>query len=910
MRDWLIRTMAKLRGRRPADDLIEEMGEHLQMEIDERVESGMSPEDARRGAHLKFGNATWIAEESRAEWRFRLLEDFWQDARRGARMLLRNPGFTAVAVMSLAIGIGTNTAIFSLIDALILRKLPVPEPQRLVLFRTVRGDGTDIYDGYSISELARFRGLSNVLSGVSAICLLDRADPGTNARTSGVDAGLARVALVSGDYFNTLGVTAAVGRTLAPADDVRPAGHPLAVISDAYWEREFSRAPDVLGRTFSLNRTTYTIIGVMPRGFSGDWPGRPADLWIPTMMQSQVMVESPGMVTRGGWLRIVAQLGPGVSRQRAEAALRVLYHRMQQEDAEQHTNAVTQQGPHNYVELVSGAAGYSPERESFAFPLALLTLMAALLLAASAANVANLSLARASARTREMALRLAIGAGRERLVRQLFTESILVALAGGAVGLVLASWGANSLSRIVGSGPVQLDSHSHGSVSLAPSFQLKVYLFTLGISVLTAVAFGLTPAFRGSKAALATALQQRGNSPANAGGGIRARNVMAVAQVALSIVLATGAGLMLQTVRNLKAQDLGVDVRHLLLVWTMPGETGRVGPALAPFCRTVRSRLAALPGVRSVGLSNQGFLMGTDFGGASEDLQVEGRPPKPGLQVFRNVTTPGTFEAAGIPLLAGRDFTENDREDSTPVAIIYEKLAQFYFGSESPVGRHLGFGVPGTPPVEIVGVVGNARYGSVLDDRGVHYRPCNQLIRLMGRLCIMVRAVGNPLGLAASVRRELRDIDPSLRVLQIDTVSEQLDAVLYRQRMIADLATVFALVAFVLVCVGVYGLISYTTSRRTAEIGIRVALGATPADVGWAVLREGLVIATAGILIGVAGALVGARILTTTLVGVGPADPVALGGASLCALVVALAASWAPARRATGIDPMTALRQE
>jgi len=909
MRDRLMRTLAKLRCRQRPDDLIEEMGEHLRMEMDERVESGMSPEEARRAARSKFGNPARIAEESRAEWRFRLIEDFWQDARRGARMLLRNPGFTAVAVMSLAIGIGANTAIFSLVDALILRALPVPEPQRLVLFNTVRGDGTHIYDGYSIPELARFRSLSNVFSGVSAICLLDRADPGTDGRTSGVDAGLARVALVSGDYFNTLGVNAALGRTLAPDDDLRPGGHPLAVISDAYWKHEFSRARDVVGRTFALNRTVYLIVGVMPRGFSGDWPGRPADLWIPTMMQSQVMVESPGMLTRGGWLRIVARLAPGISRQRAEAALRVLYRRMQQEDAAQNANTVTQQGPHNYVELVAGAAGYSPERELFAFPLAVLTLMAVLLLAASAANVANLSLARAAARGREMSLRLAIGAGRERLARQLLTESILVALAGGAVGLALASWGANSLSTIVGTGPVQLDSHSHGSVSLAPSFQGKVFLFTFGVSVLTAVAFGLAPAFRGSRMALAATLQQRGDSSVG-NGGFRSRRAMAVAQVALSIVLGTGAGLMLQTVRNLKAQNLGVDVRHLLLVWTMPGETGRVGPVLASFCRTVHSRLAALPGVRAVGLSNQGLLMGSDFGGASEELQVEGHPPKSGLQVFRTVTTPGTFEAAGIPLLAGRDFTENDSEDSTPVTIINEKLARFYFGSESPIGRHLGFGVPGVPPLEIVGVVGNARYGSILDVRGVHYRPYNQMIRMMGRLCIMVRAAGDPVGLAASVHRELRDIDPSLRLLLINTVSEQRDAVLYRQRMIANLATVFAVVAFVLVCVGVYGLISYTTSRRTAEIGIRVALGATPADVGWAVLREGLVIATAGIFIGVVGALVGAQVLTTTLVGVGPADPLALGGASLCALMVTLAAGWAPARRAAGIDPMTALRQE
>ncbi|MGH9837162.1 MAG: ADOP family duplicated permease [Blastocatellia bacterium] len=908
--------MNLFRRRQREAELDAEIRSHLDEAIRDRIERGETPDEARHNALREFGNVGLVKEVTREMWGWASLERFVQDLRYGLRVLFKQKGFTTIAVFSLALGIGANTAIFSVIDVLMLRTLPVRNPEQLVMFRLlVNGHPWDFLSNPLSQKL---RELTRIFADISVIYSTDRSNVRVSApggsRNDSVEAGQVRVALVSGNYFPMLGVSAVAGRTLTPDDDRLPGGHPVAVISYRYWESRFARASDVVRRTLTLNGTTYDIIGVTPRGFSGDWIGRPADLWIPAMMAAQVVPDYPGLLTtRGSGWRIVGRLQPGLTIQQAQAAAQALHQQFLAESPNPEPERTAQMARERLV-LIPGASGYSPEGEAFAPSLAILLAMVGLVLLIACTNVANLLLARGAARQQEIAVRLAIGAGRARIVRQLLAESLLLATFGGMLGLLFSVWGTSVLAATVGSGPVRMDSRAPSAwISFDLHLDLRVFAFTGALCLLTGMLFGLAPAFRGSKVSLASALGGRGVDSGSSGGRRGPGRLLVISQVALSLVLLVGAGLFARTLWNLKTQNLGFDREHLLLGWTSLSQTGRRGAPAADFWKTVQDRLSSLPGVLSASASNSGVLNGAEsMGGTVPPLRVEGQALKPaGLPGWRTFVAPKYFETMGIPLLAGRDFTEQDNQTAPRVVIINQSMARYYFGAQNPIGRHVGFGGDVGTPTEIVGVVQDFKHGTPREkDLGLTYFPYRQLNGPIQIMCLAVRTAGNPTGMIASLRQELRDIDPNLPVLRIDTVEEQLNDVLVQDRLIAGLASFFGLVGALLACLGLYGVISWTVARRTNEIGIRLALGATPAVVLRMVLKESMWLVCVGIAIGLPMTLAVTRLVATRLFGVSAADPLTIAVATLLMLAVAALAAFLPARRASRVDPMVALRCE
>ncbi|HEU4388220.1 MAG TPA: ABC transporter permease [Blastocatellia bacterium] len=839
-----------------------------------------------------------------------MLNDLWQDLSYGVRLLRKTPGFTLVAALSLALGIGANTAIFSVIDVLMLRKLPVWKPEQLVMFRyDDPSPRADFYRyNFNYPQFERFRERNQEFDGIVAIGLFDRS--GITINRSEADPLQTRVALVSGNYFSMLGVNAALGRTFTESDDRTPGGHPVAIISDAYWERQFSRARDVVGQTLTLNNTTYTIIGVAPLGFEGDWVGRPVDLWMPAMMYGQVMPEAPGPGLQRFPVRIIARLKTGVTVGQALAATQLVFHEGKVEDLGPNPSPQQLQQVDQFrLTLRPAAHGYSPQRDAYAQSLAILMAMVGLVLLIACANVANLLLARSTARQKEMAVRLALGARRARIVRQMLAESLLLAVMGGTIGLLFAVWGTSVLSTISLS-PVQTDARAASAwISFDLSPDGRVFLFTTAICLLTAFLFGLAPAFRGSRVSLSPALTGRGADASSTSGRFGLGKALVVTQVALSLVLLVGAGLLVRTLHNLRATDLGADRQHVMLVWSAPGQTSRQGPKLADLCHTVQERLSSVTGVVSASMSSRGLLTGNDGGAPSATARVEGQAPKAGLFLGRTAVVPGYFETVGMPFLSGRDFTERDNESAPKVTIINETLARFFFDDQNPVARRIALGDDDTP-LEIVGVVKDAKEGTVQGKGGMAYGPYRQLIGLMRTMCIVVRTSGNPTGLSTQVRQTLLDIDPNLHVLKITTIEDQLNDVLAQERLIAGLASAFGALAMVLACLGLYGVISYSVARRNNEIGIRLSLGAAPGAMMRMVLRESLVLVMVGITLGLPVTLASARVISTKLFGISPADPLTTISAVLVMIAVSALAAFLPARRAARVDPMVALRSE
>jgi predicted permease len=841
-----------------------------------------------------------------------MLRDLRQDLSYGLRTLRRSPGFTAVAVLSLALGIGANTTIFSVVDALLLRTLPVRNPEQLVAV-TTRDAG--FYSSYPSFE--RYRDLTGVFSGVAAICLVDRYNIRVNDPVSGSrlnDAGQIGIALVSGNYFSTLGVGTEIGRPLTVDDDRVPGGHPVAVVSNSYWERRLGRTSDAVGRTLTLNETTYTIVGVAPRGFSGDWIGQPSDVWIPIAMQAQVMPEKPLLTDpRANWVRIVARVKPGVTFKQAEAQAQLKYQQLLRERAGPNlTPQESQRIAQVQLTLASEAKGFSLQRQSVSQPLTVVMIVVGLVLLIACANVANLLLARAAARQQEIAVRAALGASRSRIVRQLLTESFLLVAAGGALGALFSTWGTSALASFLGSGLPRMGFATPVTMDLDLRLDVRMLAFTAGVCLVTGLMFGLAPAFRGSKVVLAPALGRRGADSGSFAGRFGLGKGLVIFQVALSLLLLVASGLFFRTLRNLKTQDIGLDRQHVLLVWAAPMQTGRSGPAVAALYQKVQEKISALPGVVSASPSNAGVLTGGGGGAPSERLSVEGQSPKPGLSggLAGAAVGPGFFNTLGMKLVAGRDFTEQDTESSPHVAIIYETLARFEFGEQDPIGkRFVRQGEPGY--WEIVGVVKDTKDRSLRQkDLGVTYVPYRQQISRLAILCLAVRTTGDPAGVAASVRQELRDIDPDLPVLNITTVEEQLNGILIQERLMTTLAGFFAVLSALLACLGLYGVISYTVARRTSEIGIRIALGAQISDIAKLVLKSGMTLVLAGVAIGLAGALALTRLVASLLYGVTPVDALTLVTVSVGLGAVALVACYIPARRATKVDPLVALRYE
>jgi predicted permease len=878
LRAFFARLGGVVGSRRRERELAEELESHLRLHIDDNLRAGMSPTEARRQALIRLGGVEAVKESWRDQRGFPALERLGRDFLHAIRMARRNPGFTAVAVTSLALGIGANTAIFSVTDALLLKTLPVEKPEHLVVFA---GWDDAIHQWMYFFEYREFdelRRRTRSFAGMAATWAVDRSGVLANGR---VDEGPAHIGIVSANYFAVLGVAPAMGRSFGE-------GEAAAVISYGYWRRRFSLAPDVLGRTVGMNGRVLTIVGVAPRRFTGDMVGQPVDLWIPVTMAPQALARWPSLENSS--VRVIGRLKPGVAAKQAEAEARAVYRQIAREIG---SAAESPDG----LALLPEARGISRPREHFERPLVILTIVAGLVLLIACANVANLLLARSEARRREIAVRLALGAGRARVVRQLLMESVVLALLAGAAGLPLAQWGTSGLARLARAGPWAVD------LNLAPDARMLAY--TAGLSLLTGLLFGLAPALAASRVALHAVIKGAPDGPV----GFRLSKLLVVAQVGLSLVLLIGAGLFVRTLDNLKSQDLGFDREHLLLVRTDAGLSGRKGEALAELYAEAVERVGHLAGVRSASAAGSGVMRPAAFASLTAPGTVT--PPAAEWVVGADQIAPRYLPTLGIRLLAGRDVTDRDTAASPGVAIVNEAMARRFYGRTDVVGRRLHW--DGDPPgseMEIVGVVRDAAYGTLRDRGPMMYVPYRQNLQILGSMCLAVRTSGEDPGIAARIRQELRAVAPGLQISGMDWVEDAMDQSLAIERMVAWIAGLFGGLALLLACLGLYGTMSYVAARRTHEIGIRVSLGATPMQAIRMVLGDALTLGLAGIAVGVPVALAGSRLVSGLLFGVGAADAATLAEAAVLLLAVVGAAAWLPAWRAATVDAASALRSE
>ncbi|HMD70489.1 MAG TPA: ABC transporter permease, partial [Bryobacteraceae bacterium] len=769
-----------------------------------------------------------------------------------------------------------NTAIFSVTDALLLKSLPVEKPEQLVVFA---GWDDAIHQWmyfFTYGEFDELRRRTRSFSGMASTWAVDRANVWANGR---MDEGQTHIGIVSGNYFPMLGVTPAMGRSFGD-------GETAAVIGYGYWERRFGLAPDVLGRVVEMNGRALTIVGVAPRRFTGDSVGQPIDLWIPVTIAPEAMTQWPNLAA--GSVRVIARLKPGVTAARAEAEAKTVYRQIAREcgDAAQNPDRLA---------LLPEAKGISRPREHYQRPLAVLTIVAGLVLLIACANAANLLLTRSEARRREIAVRLALGAGRARIVSQLLMENLVLAVLAGAAGCLLARWGTSGLARLARDGPWAVD------LNLAPDGRLLAY--TAGLCLLTGLLFGLAPALAASKVALYAVTKDASDGPVR----FRWSKLLVVAQVGLSLVLLVGAGLFVRTLRNLKSQDLGFEPEHLLLVRTDAGQSGRKGAALAEMYAEAVERIGRIQGVRLASASGGGLLRPALFA----SLTVQGRASRPAADriVGVDAIAPRYLETVGMRLLAGRDVTAGDAAAAPPVAIVNEAMARRFYGRTDVVGHHfLWDGDPPGPEVEIVGVVRDAAYSTLRERGAMMYLPYGQDPQFATSLCLAVRTAGQVPGLAGRIREELGAAAPGLRIRGMEWAEEAMDQSLAIERMVAWIAGLFGGLALLLACLGLYGTMSYVAARRTREIGIRVSLGATPVRVSRMVVGEALALGLAGIAIGVPAALAGRRLVSGLLFGIGAADGATLAEAALLLLAVVGMAAWLPAWRAATVKAAQALR--
>ncbi len=829
-----------------------------------------------------------------------------QDLKYGLRMLVKNPAFTAVAVLTLALGIGANTAIFSLLDAVMLRELPVQNPSQLVLFGEGRSAGsTDDLgstDLYSYPFYRAMREKNQVFSDVGA--MLSILFGGMHGAVGG-SANLEpmNVQLVSGTYFSVLGVKPILGRAFTEAEDEPAGGHPVAIVSYSWWERRFGRDPVVVGKTVKLGSAVYTIIGVTPPEFFGTKVGESPDLWIPLSMDKQVSPGWNGLDNR--WfqsLYILARLKPGVSREQAQANVNVLARQIWHEYIGPVLTKQQQQDlEHAQIQLTPAARGLSRLRFEFSLPLQILMVVVGLVLLIACANIANLLLARATTRRREIAVRMAIGAGRTRLIRQMLTESLLLALLGGVLGVMFASWASDALLAMVSTGPERLP------LNVAPDARVLAFIFL--VSLVTALLFGAVPALRTTGIDLTPALKEGRGAVAIASRS-RLAKALIVSQVSLSLVLLIGAGLFLRSLVNLANVDAGFNKENVLLFAIDPVDVGYKEDArLVNLYQQIEQRVSAEPGVRAASVSFFTFNQGS----WTDPVSVQGRTPtrEDDWGVKHNVIGPGYFRTIGIPLLVGRVFGPQDTEKSPKVAVISETMARWLFPDGSPIGRRFGIGddPKHSNDIEVVGVVKDAKYESLRERLPpAAYYPYTQ--RIGYYYDFEVRYSGDPQAIIASVRRAIGEVDRSLPVSYGNTLARQVEQSITSQTLVAQLSTFFGLLAVFLACIGIYGLMSYAVSQRTNEIGIRMALGAGRSKVLWMVMRESLTLVGLGLVIGLPVALAADRLVSKVLFGLSATDPVSLVGAAILLLAFALLAGYLPARKASRVDPMVALRYE
>jgi predicted permease len=826
-----------------------------------------------------------------------------QDLRFAFRLLRRSPAFTSVAVLSLGLGIGANTAIFTVMDAVLLRNLPVKQPKELVIFG--EGKASGITDDFPNGKSELFsqpfyqvvRGQNHAFSDVAA---MESMQANGHARIGGASAEPEplKIRLVSGNYFAMLGVGASAGRVLTPEDDQKRGGHPVAVMSYAFWERRFGRDASVVGRTLTFNDTVYTIIGVAAREFFGTVVGESQDFWIPLSMQAQAQPwRTDWWRPRDQSLWLMGRRKPGVSITEAQANANVLYQQWLREIAGAAPSPERLQDMRKAkVDLTAAATGFSKLRDRFSGPLEILMAVVGLVLLIACCNIANLLLARAAGRQREIAVRLALGAERRRLVRQLLSESLLLALIGGALGVLIAAWGGQLLVSMVASGPDPLP------LDVGPNSH--ALLFTFGISLLTGLLFGIAPALRMTDVSVGSMLNE-GKGAGRSRSRSRMGQALVAGQVALALFLMVGAGLFIRTLEKMEQIDAGFDKDKVVLARLDRDSIRLKGSALLSVSRVQETRVRALPGVKAASFCWMNF----NDGSWNTSVWPEGveRTRANAKSSDGNRVGAQYFEAVGMPIVMGRSFGPQDTRQSKPVTVVNETLARRLYPEGSALGRHLWLG----GNVEIVGIVKDAKYSSLREKpRGMFYVYNEQEPNWEGYESLVVRVTGKPEALMSQIRAALRSEDPNLAISEVTTLGEVVDRSLGREKLLAKLAGFFGALALLLASIGLYGVIAYSVARRRNEIGIRMALGARPASVLRMVLGESLGVVAVGLAVGIPAALACGRLVSSQLYGVDTTDPLTIACAATGLLVVALAASFLPARRASLLDPCAALREE
>lgn len=917
MRTWFTRE-------RRYEDLSVSIGEHLAERVDELMAQGMPRAAAEMTARRAFGNVALIAERSREAWQWPAMESVWADVRYALRQLARSPGFTVTALLTLALAIGANTAIFSLMNAVLLRSLPVKDAARLVALKwDDQGSGDlDIWSsGYSDYEFSypgfeRMRSRTDVFKSLFGFASLG-FKRGNVALTANGATTPATGTLVTGGFFDGLGVRAALGRLLSQGDEA-PGAPRAAVISYDYWQESFGGSREAIGQTIALNGRPYTIVGVAGRGFSGMEPGQPDDVWIPVVDDAALRpwTSNPppgkGMFTSHAWwwLTPMGRLREGVTPKQAEAALAAEF------SAEVHEAASGKVAREPRLEVASGARGMAVPEMDYEKPARVLMGLVLLVLLAACANLATLLLARSGARGREIAVRIALGASRRRVTRQLLTESILLALAGGGLGVLVAMAGTRAFTALIGAGndPLAIDLRLDGTV----------LAFTAAASMLTGILFGVAPAVRGTRVDVSTTLKDGAVSA------VRQRFVLnkslVVAQAAISTLLLVGAGLFIHSLQRLRTESMGFRPDHLLVFRLEPLQNGYTAEQLPALYDEVLARVAALPGVKSGTMVGLRLIDGWVNNFA---VHVEGytRPNGKDPNAMENSAGPRFLETTGIPLLAGRDIAGSDTHSSPRVAIVNQAFAKQYFGKRNPIGYHLSYKSMGggiwytghspSPPAvvsyTIVGVCGDARYESLRRAPQPTWYAAARQYNDLGQLRQMnfeLRSDGNAAQLAEEVRGAVHDLDSRLLIDDMKTEEQQVEGTIAGDRMFAQLAAFFGALALLLAAVGLFGTLSYSVTRRTRELGIRMALGAERRVVLGMVMRQGMALVAAGIVLGLIAAALSGRLVASLLYGIRPLDAAAFVSAAAVLGAVAATAAWWPARRAAGIDPMQALRSE
>ena len=882
------------RRKRMMEDLDQDIRDFIERETQDNIERGMPPEEARYAALRKFGNVTRVREDAWELWSFVWLEQLWQDVRFGLRMLAKNPGFTAVAVLTLALGIGANATIFSLADALLFRPFPVAQPGTLVYFLRQNVDKPENYSSFSHPDYQDFREQGKTLSSLAAYSSVS-VSTSLNGEATRLDG-----EIVSGNYFSVLGVKPALGRTFLQEEDQAEGLHAVIVLSADFWHHRFNSDPGIIGKTLTVNGHSFAVIGVAPARFRGLYVGSSPAFCVPLAMHNQVMpsftFEGHSLFDARGcdWLDFVGRLEPGRTVAEAQAEAKTLAEREAAAYPEDRKGWTVVAASLTEMRLL-------PWNADTTRLMGLLMAVVGLVLLIACSNVAGLLVARASARRMEIGIRTGLGAGRSRLLRQLLTESLMLSLLGGASSLLLARFAIPLLAAM------RLPGMDIAALDLRVDW--RVLSFTLVLAAFTTIIFGVMPALEASKVNVVETLKGAGRTASLPKAHLR--QTLVVSQIALSFLLLVGSGLLIRTLRNLLEMDLGFDGRNLSLVSVDLGLAGYSEARARQFYPQVLERVQASAGVRSACWASTAPLSGSHI---ADDIILEDSALGRGQRINAdlNWVSPGFFSTLGIPVLAGRDFTSQDREGAPRVAVVSASTARRFWPGKNPLGQRFWMHSRGNQPgLEVVGVVRDGKFYNSWQksySTPFFFLPFGQAFQSQGTL--LVRGETGMECLGASIRREVQAVDPNLPVFDITTFQQQFREGFVLQRLGAATVGAFGALALALAAVGLLGLVSFSVGQRTHEIGVRMALGAQRQDVITLVLREGLALAAAGVAIGLAGTLGLTRFLTSLLYGVKPSDPLTITLAMLTLAGVVLLACYIPARRASKVDPTVALRYE